>query len=679
MKIRTIIYSLLLMVFAGCIKDSFIEDMKDDSSGTETVRVILSSASLDTRSAKDGDIMNNLRIWLVKKGETEVKYYSSTDPKASTEEVVFENVDRGEYTMYIIANSDANSSYTQGSAINDNFLNATLPALTDNKPPFTDNDGMPMSLIQEIKVTAGTNYIEAELLRVCGKIQVTVHNRTADKKVYLSSVGFTGKNPSTGYLFFKDHEVPAGTAYGEFTSLSAATGADAVSIDVNKDEVVFEQYLYETGNIELGLDLKGALYPKDFSETPTLAETIVDKWMFNGNATNISIDPAKYYIIANASNQRYFLTDNGSTLTAEHGQGNDDDFLAMLNQNESNYLKYIWKFSSSSNPIQIQNYGTDGTNGRYLSIGDGDNTFGMSLNTVDIYTDINGSTRRFYYDGAADDDYYIYYDSGIHTHSDAGKIPSDPDAIESEYKVKFADDETNFPDATYSSATPINKFTFGPSTEMDNGELKLGGKADIDINSNIPTNRYVSFKVTSPGRIYHMSRSNSDKKNQKGKLVIKIKAGDKITELYNEEKTYEGDTDFKETEITQTHIGDATEALTVYIYCTGHAVNVKGLGFKPEKTIYNTNTNRGWYLHEIQKQQVNEGIQFQDVVANNFIHQTEKLKYIDDFGAPVKLNEICRNQILDIHLNVFHSESTGKLYFEVNAWTTKDNKNTTFD
>lgn len=499
------------MALAGCMEDSFIEEVKEDSSGTETVRVILSSASLDTRSAKDGDIMNNLRIWLVKKGETKVKYYSSTEPKASTEEVVFENVDRGEYTMYIIANSDANSSYTQGSAINDNFLNATLPALTDNKPPFTDSNGMPMSLIQEIKVTAGTNYIEAELVRVCGKIQVTVHNRTADKKVYLSSVGFTGKNPSTGYLFFKDHEVPAGTSYGEFTSLSAATGADAVSIDVNKDEVVFEQYLYETGNIELGLDLKGALYPEDFSGTPTLAETIVDKWMFNGNATNTSIDPAKYYIIANASNQRYFLTDNGTTLTAEHGQGNDDDFLAMLNQNESNYLKYIWKFSSSSNPIQIQNYGTDGTNGRYLSIGN--NTFGMSSSKVSIKTDINVSTRRFYYDGAGDDDYYIYYDSGIHVHSGAG----------------------------------------------------------------------------------------------------------------------------------------------------------------------NKNTNRGWYLHEIQKKQVNEGIQFKEVVANNFIHQTEELKYIDDFGAPVKLNEICRNQILDIHLNVFHSESTGKLYFEVNAWTTKDNKNTTFD
>lgn len=498
------------MALAGCMEDSFIEEVKEDSSGTETVRVILSSASLDTRSAKDGDIMNNLRIWLVKKNETVVKYYSSTQPEKSTAEVVFENVDRGEYTMYIIANSDANSTYIKGKNIDYDFKNATLPELVAQKPPFTDSNGMPMSLIQEIKVTAGTNYIEAELVRVCGKIKVTVHNRTADKKVYLSSVSFTGKNPSTGYLFFKDHEVPAGVTYGDFTSLSATEGNHAVSIDVNKDKVVFEQYLYETGNIELGLDLKGALYPKDFSGTPTLAETFVDKWMFNGNATNISIDPAKYYIIANASNQRYFLTDNGTTLTAEHGQGNDDDFLAMLNQNMNDYLKYIWKFSSSSNTIQIQNYGTDGTDGRYLSIGN--NTFGMSSSEVSIKTDIYGSTRRFYYDGKAKD-YYIYYDSGIHVHSGAD----------------------------------------------------------------------------------------------------------------------------------------------------------------------NTNTNRGWYLHEIQKKQVNEGIQFQEVVANNFTHQTEELKYIDDFGAPVKLNEICRNQILDIHLNVFHSESTGKLYFEVNAWTTRDNKNTTFD
>lgn len=659
------------MVFAGCMEDSFIEEVKEDQSGTETVRIILSSESLDTRSAKDGDIMKNLRIWLVKKNETVVKYYSSTQPEKSTAEVVFENVDRGEYTMYIIANSDANSTYIKGSNIDNDFKNATLPELVAQKPPFTDSNGMPMSLIQEVKVTAGTNDIEAKLVRVCGKMRVTIYNRTADKKIYLSDLGFTGKNPSTGYLFFKDHAVPAETSHGDFTFLSATTGAEAVSIDINEDKVVFEQYLYETGNIELGLNLKGALYPAGFSKVPNLAEKTIEQWQFNGSTTNTAIDPAKHYIISNANNQRYFLTDNGSTLTAEYGRGNDDDFLAMMNQDESNYRKYIWNFSSSSNQTQIQNYGT----GKYLSIGK--NTFGMSSNIVSVNTDINGSTRRFYYDGNADDDYYIYYDSGVHIHSDATGIPSDATAIESEYKVKFADNKTSFPDKTYNTATTINKITFGPDTEMNNGELELGNPATIT--NEVPTNRYLSFKVTSPGTIYHMSRSYNNGNNNRGYLVIIIKVGSTVIELYNTRKTSTGDQVFVETDITTEHLKNATEAATVYIYCTNKAVNVMGVGFKPEKTNYNSNINRGWYLHEIQKKSISQGKQFTDTEADNFEHQTNELKYIDDFGAPVTLNEICRNQILDIHLNVFHSESTGKLYFEVTGWQNEENKNTTFD
>lgn len=511
MKIKTIIYSLLLMALAGCIGESFIEEVQEDSSGTETVRIILSSATVDTKSAKDGDIMKNLRIWMVKKDETAVKYYSSTYPDASTKEVVFENVDRGEYTMYIIANSDLNSAYTGSSIIDDDFKNATLPELNDPKPPFDDNNGMPMSLIQEVKVTAGTNDIEAKLVRVCGKIRVTIYNRTADKKIYLSDLSFTGKNPSTGYLFFKDHAVPAGTSHGDFTSLSATTGAEAVSIDINEDKVVFEQYLYETGNIELGLNLKGALYPTGFSKVPNLAETTKEQWKFkDGNTTNTTIQTGdRWYIIANAQNQRIFLCDNGSTLAAEYAENNDDEFLVKMNKNENLYLKYLWNFSNTNNgSTRIRNYGTD-KKGKYIQFNN--STIAMSENAKSVNTDINNNTRRFYYSSGSWRN-YLYYDSG---------------------------------------------------------------------------NLY-------------LSNSNTEQ------------------------------------------------------------------------------TNRGWYLREMVKENTSV-IQFTDTEADNFEHQTDELKYIDDFGAPVTLNEICRNQILDIHLNVFHSESTGKLYFEVTGWQNEENKNTTFD
>ena len=508
MRIRTIIYALLLLVMSGCAKVAIVEGENGEVSGAETVRIGITTAAADTKTAKDGDIMNNLRIWLVKNGETTVRYYSSTTPKAAAKEVVFQNVERGEYTMYIIANSTANSSYVQGSAINDSFMDVTLPSLSGNQPPFTDADGMPMSLIQEIQVTAGTNYIEAELIRVCGKIRVTVHNRTADKKVFLRDFSFTGKNPSKGYLFFKDHTVPSGTIYGDFTSLNATTGSETIGIAVNEDKVVFEQYLYESGNIELGLDIKGALYPKDFSRTPTLTNVTKSKWEFTGSATNTDIETGSYYVIANASNQRFFLCVNGTNLSAEHGQDNDSAFLASMNAHESDYLKFLWTFSSSHSPVEIKNYGTK----RYMTIWYGSSSTSDTGNAIN--TNLNNNARRFYYDSSYYGYYYLYYDEGL---------------------------------------------------KVDN---------------------------------------------------------------------------------------------------------------------YNANyANRGWYLKKIIKKSYSE-VAFDDEGIDEFSHTASVLKYIDDFGAPVTLNEICRNQILDIHLNVFHSESTGKLYFEVNAWRTPDSgqdKNTTFD
>lgn len=506
MRIRTIIYSLLLLVMSGCAKAALIEGENGEVSGAETVRIGITTAAVDTKTAKDGDIMNNLRIWLVKNGETTVKYYSATTPNAAAKEVVFQNVERGEYTMYIIANSTVNSSYVQGSIINDSFMNVTLPSLSGNQPPFTDADGMPMSLIQEIQVTAGTNYIEAQLIRVCGKIRVTVHNRTADKKVFLSDFSFTGKNPSNGYLFFKDHDVPARTTYGDFTSLNATTGSETIGIAVNEDKVVFEQYLYESGNIELGLDIKGALYPEDFSGTPTLASVTTSKWEFTGSATNTDIETGSYYVIANAANQRFFLCINNDELTAERGQANDAAFLASMNANEDQSLKFLWTFSPSGGTTAIRNYGK-----RYLTIGE---NYGTSSTSSTVYTDIYNNTRRFYgYDWRWRNN-YLYYDSGI----------------------RVSDQNT-------------------------------------------------------------------------------------------------------------------------------------------------TDVNRGWYLKKIQRVSYTS-LSFTDTESLEFSHTASALKYIDDFGAPVTLKEICRNQILDIHLNVFHSESTGKLYFEVNAWRTPDNgqdKNTTFD
>lgn len=504
-----IIYIFIAILLAGCAKPDLQENGPGVSDGTEKVTISIASADLQTKSAKDGDIMKNLRVWLVKNGV--VRYYSGNlTPDAAEEEVVFENVERGDYTMYIIANSTANSSYEADSTIDNDFLKATLPALDNHKPPFNDENGMPMSLIKDIQVTAGTNNISAEIVRVCGKIRVTVHNKVPNKKVYLNNFKFTAKNPSSGYLFYDNHAVPDGTTYGEFSSLNAETGEDAIAIDAGANAVIFEQYLYESGSISLlGLDISGALFPKTFSGTPTLEESVTEEWKFTGSATNTSINTDSWYVIANAASTRYFLYVNNSNLTATYGEANDEEFLLKLNQGQD--LKYLWKFSSDTDDGQtrVRNYG-DGGEGLYMSLSS-NNGITTSQNQTYIRTNVNDGRRRFGY-RSGNTNYYMYYNEG----------------------------------------------------------LKIN-------NSN------------------------------------------------------------------------------------------------------NTNQNKGWYLREIAKRRVSDGMEFTDTEAKKFKHNVEELKYIDDYGAPITLSEICRNQILDIHLNVFHSESSGQLYLEVVAWKTTTDKETTFD
>ena len=166
-------------------------------------------------------------------------------------------------------------------------------------------------------------------------------------------------------------------------------------------------------------------------------------------------------------------------------------------------------------------------------------------------------------------------------------IPSDPSAIETDYKVVFKDDATSFPNQVFSSTpTAVGNSKFmvvardDDKSKIDNGVLKFGGKSDMG-EGNIPTARYMSFKVTSPGTIHHMTAASGDS-DERHFIIALAKEGDtEAVILYDEIKTKAGDTEFQTTQITEEHLAGATSAVTVYMYCTGNAVNIKGAGFTP--------------------------------------------------------------------------------------------------
>lgn len=446
----------------------------------DALQISIVSGNGETKSAKDGDLMKNLRVWMVKDGESVVDQYASIAPGAESATVSFDPISRGDYTIYIVANSEELKSYVKGSTIDDAFLKQTLPVLIDKRPPFDDTDGMPLSLVKKVSVGPGVNRISAELLRVCSRIRITLLNKTANKAIFLSVATLNDQNPSSGYLFFADHAVPAGTTYGPF-----ASQAGTIRIAPGEANTVLDQYLYESGKgtETLRLKLKGGLFGSDVTSV-----TEKPSYEAGGNGNTYSAD--KRYLIANRSNQRFFLKADASGVRLEYVQ-EDNELLA-----KTDLAGYLWSFSSSGASPQIKNIGQN----KYLQL-----SYSASLNDSATTVDISTTT-----DGA------IYFYSSWY------------------YRYLY----------------------------NNSGTVAMG---------------------------------------------------------------------------------------------------------------YSTGQTAQWYLREVTH---NDSQLF--VGADRDIIIDEPVTYIDDYGIPVPLNDICRNDAIDIKVHVFYNETYERFYFEVQPWDNKDS-DTTFD
>ena len=233
---------------------------KADVPGEEEDLVIkIGTGSLKTRAGDDEELMHNLRAWMVKEGESTVKYFSGvTYPENDTAILSMGKVERGDYTLYIAANFVAfDDTYPVGSTIDENFTKFALEKFADYRP-YASSGRMPISLIKQVSVAAGKNTISAELQHSCGRVTVTLKNRTEECPVGISSAALSERNPNKGYLFQQsDHSSPSGTTYNSFAPMESPQ-----LIEAGADAVLLSQYLYESCNntAQLQLTLKGNLY-----------------------------------------------------------------------------------------------------------------------------------------------------------------------------------------------------------------------------------------------------------------------------------------------------------------------------------------------------------------------------------------------------------------------------------
>lgn len=410
---------LLLIFFISLIGCSKNPHATESGSGNIEISITLPA----TKSARSGDEIKSLRIWLVDK-DGKIARVISADGNAAgspaegvdgitmtgmgTASAQFIDVERASYTLYFVANSDALSldKYHAGATIDDAFKKATI----DYKSGFDDNNGMPLSVVKEIHVVPGKNEVSASLVRICAKIQVTVRNSTIDKMIWIKDISLNKIRPDKTYLFEQDSFWPE-AVYEELEKMTTATG-----LAPNNEKTCLTVYLFETDNAP-GIQIRGGVFDGKQTSEPTT------KWMdissYSFEETSERLDEGKQYLVMNKS-MRYLLKGHQSGSVGidflASGDGPKNHLLAS-----SDIEDYIWTYESQfvwsawTWKRDLKNLGQD--KNKYLRNSSGKLDLGESID-------------NFSFDGNSNDGYtissggnYIWNNAGTLDFNNKGKSP----------------------------------------------------------------------------------------------------------------------------------------------------------------------------------------------------------------------------------------------------------------
>lgn len=350
------IWTVILLLAFACKKENSPEVIQD---GTGSL-VLNIGSSTKAGTAADGDKMNNLHVWVTDKSDVVVRYASWTgsdnglvtmDATNAAAKVSISNINRGEYNIYIIANAPSSFTFPSvGNTIGDTFKKFVLNLPDGSKVPDFGTGGMPLTLISSVSISPGKNVLNAELVRVCGRLRVSVRNHTSAKNIFLQSVKLGARNPDRGYLFHQNgHAVPDGTTYRDFVSIDNGDGKPVTSyIKPGTMETVIDQYIFETGLdavANMSLSFSGGIFAQN-TVSAVVKAAKMDVYSpgaeFAGfYQSNIEAVDADYFIIRN-SGANYFLRSNGIGMKQYYH--NTVDELLASNEVE----RYFWTFDVAS-------------------------------------------------------------------------------------------------------------------------------------------------------------------------------------------------------------------------------------------------------------------------------------------------------------------------------------------
>lgn len=458
---------LLLIFFISLIGCSKNPHATESGSGNIEISINLPS----TKSARSGDEIKSLRIWLVDKNGNIVRVITSDagSPAAGVDGITmtgvgtasaqFVNVERASYTLYFVANSDALSSYTAGKTIDDKFKNATI----DYEYGIY---GMPLSVVKEIHVVPGKNMISASLVRICAKIHVTVRNSTLDKMIWIKDISLNNIRPDQTYLFEQDSFFP-GAVYEELEKITTPIG-----IEPNAEMTYPAVYLFETDKAP-GIKIRGGVFDGNQTEEPGVTTQTISSYSFEETSESLSTGNNQY-LVMNKS-MRYLLKGHPSgsvgIVFLASGDGPKNHLLAS-----SDIEDYLWTYEYQYMPLQVTRYydlKNIGQN-KYLRNSSGKLNLGTS---IDNFT-FNGNTTNGYTISSGSN--YIWNNAGSLNFNANGKSPqnqwyfykvtsvstTEEVFAGAEALINYADDDLNHIDPDLGVAVPLQRIKRNESIDI---------------------------------------------------------------------------------------------------------------------------------------------------------------------------------------------------------------------
>lgn len=486
---------LLLIFFISLIGCSKNPHATESGSGNIEISITLPS----TKSARSGDEINSLRIWLVDKDDNIVRVISADGSAAGspasgedgitmtgmgTASAQFINVERASYTLYFVANSDALSSYLAGATIDDAFKKATI----DYEYGI---NGMPLSVVKEIHVVPGKNMISASLVRICAKIHVTVRNSTLDKMIWIKDISLNDIRPDKTYLFEQDSFFP-GAVYEELEKMTTAIG-----LEPNTEMTCPAVYLFETDKAP-GIKIRGGVFVGTQTSVPDVTTQTISSYSFE--ETSESLSTGNQYLVMNKS-MRYLLKGHQSgsvgIVFLASGDGPKNHLLAS-----SDIEDYIWTYESKlvwGYYYDLKNIGQNkylrNSSGK-LNLGTSIDNFTFNGNTTDGYTISSGSNYIWNNAGSLDfnnkgkspqNQWYFYKVNSVST---TEEVFDGAEAL-----INYADDDLNHIDPDLGVAVPLQRIKRNESIDIRVNIFfnKNTGKLDFETETWITVNNETTF------------------------------------------------------------------------------------------------------------------------------------------------------------------------------------------